>query len=76
MTYARARGKGLPIGSGNVEATCKCVVAVRFKRAGARWKPEGASTLLSVRSWLTSSEQVWPPICDAFLDTYVRPVAA
>lgn len=76
MNYARAREKGLPIGSGNVEATCKCVVAVRFKRAGARWKKKDASTLLKVRSWLTSSEQVWKPICDAFLDTYVKPIAA
>lgn len=76
MTYAQAREQGLPIGSGCVEATCKCVVAVRFKRSGARWKPEGAEPLLHVRSWLTSDQRVAQPILDAFLDSYVTPIAA
>ena len=76
MGYAQARARGLPIGSGSVEATCKCVVAVRFKRSGARWKPEGAETLLHVRAWLTSDEEVAQPILDDFLDSYVTPLAA
>ena len=76
MNYAQAREQGLAIGSGSVEATCKSVVAVRFKRSGARWKPPGASPLLSVRSWMTSDQNVWWPVCDAFLSGYVTTLAA
>ena len=76
MDYVGAREQGLPIGSGGVEATCKCVVAVRFKRSGARWKPEGAEPLLHVRSWLSSDQRVAQPMLDAFLDSYVESVAA
>ena len=75
MTYAQARAQGLPIGSGCVEATCTCVVAVRFKRSGARWKPRGAEPLVHVRSWLTSGQRIAQPVLDAFLDSDVTPLA-
>lgn len=76
MGYWQARSEGLPIGSGSVEATCKSVVAVRFKRSGARWKAKGAEPLLKVRAWLNSDQEVWRSVCNTFLDSYTIKLAS
>lgn len=49
MLYGTFRSRGLPIGSGVVEAACKNVVQQRMKGAGMRWGDRGGPAILAAR---------------------------
>jgi hypothetical protein len=49
MDYASYQARGLPIGSGVVEAACKTLATQRLKRSGMSWR-EGKQAMLTIRS--------------------------
>ena len=57
LDNAAARRAGQPVGSGPVEASCKCVFNVRLKRSGARWKEASAGNIINLRA--TALSQRW-----------------
>lgn len=61
MSYAALKKRGLPIGSGVVEAACKTLVSQRLKRSGMHWGPEGAQAILTPRGWVQSEryDEAW-----------------
>ena len=61
MHYAVLKAKGLPIGSGIVEATNRTHIGERMKRSGMHWGMEGGQAVLSFRSLRKSKrfEQAW-----------------
>lgn len=58
MQYWRHLSEALPIGSGVTEAACKTLIKQRLVKSGMRWKDEGASALISIRS-IRLSEGRW-----------------
>ena len=56
MTYADFRRRGLPIGSGVVEAACKSIVKSRLCRSGMRWTRNGGQHILHLRTQIKSGQ--------------------
>jgi hypothetical protein len=53
MSYNHYRAKGMHIGSGIAESSCKCLVQARLKQSGMRWTQAGAESILQLRRlWL------------------------
>ena len=61
MNYAWFVRRGLPIGSGPVEAACKSIVRTRLCRSGMRWSREGGQNILNFRTYIKSNrwESFW-----------------
>jgi len=70
MTYADFRRRGLPIGSGPVEAACKTLVKTRLCRSGMRWTHPGGQRILDLRTYVKSNR--W----DGFWNEYRKMFAA
>jgi hypothetical protein len=54
MDYPSYRARGLQIGSGTIESSCKQLVSARLKLAGMIWEAEGAEAVAVARAWLKS----------------------
>lgn len=50
MQYYKNTESNMPIGSGVTEAACKSLVKIRMCKGAARWKDEGATVVLTLRS--------------------------
>jgi hypothetical protein len=66
MGYAEFRAKGLPIGSGPVEACCKSLVKTRLCDAGMSWRTDGGQAVLTLRAYRKAGD--W----DAMWQSHMR----
>jgi hypothetical protein len=62
MRYHWFRSRGLFVGSGVVEASCKTVIGQRLKQSGMHWTVGGADAIIALRCREASS--TWEAICN------------
>jgi hypothetical protein len=73
MDYAGYQARGLPIGSGVVEAACKTLATQRLKRSGMSWR-DGKQAILTIRSLQQSGR--WPAAWELWSAHFRVPVVA
>jgi hypothetical protein len=69
MRYHWFRSRGLFVGSGVVESSCKTVIGQRLKQSGMHWTIAGADSIIALRCREASS--TWEAICNT-PDTQTR----
>ena len=57
MVYHKNVSANMPIGSGVTEAACKVLVKQRMCRGSVKWKEQGASVVLTLRSLHTTAKR-------------------
>ena len=68
MRYSEFRARGLHIGSGIAESSCKCLVQARLKQSGMHWTEQGAESILQLR-------RMWMDVPDADFAQYAKMAA-
>jgi hypothetical protein len=61
MRYHWFRDRGLFVGSGVVEASCKAVIGLRLKQSGMHWRIPGADAIITLRA--EEASRHWNAIC-------------
>ncbi|MGH3291491.1 MAG: ISKra4 family transposase [Trebonia sp.] len=61
MRYRWFRSRGLFVGSGVVEASCKTTIGLRLKQSGMHWRIPGADAIITLRAQEASRN--WNAIC-------------
>jgi len=61
MRYHWFRSRGLFVGSGVVEASCKTVIGQRLKQSGMHWRIPGADAIITLRA--EEASRSWNAIC-------------
>jgi hypothetical protein len=62
MRYHWFRDRGLFVGSGVVEASCKNLIGARLKRSGMHWALPGADAIITLRA--EEASRHWNEICN------------
>ena len=57
MRYRWFRSRGLFVGSGVVEASCKTIAGQRLKQSGMHWTVNGADSIIALRCAQASSQR-------------------